>query len=101
MERFFSTEGPTRPDDHYCLPPLGRIDLAEICTLIGREKYFVLHAPRQTGKTTCLLALREHLNREGKYLCVYANVEVAQRAREQLDKGMSLILGEIAERARR
>ncbi len=88
-----------RPEDHYCLPPLERIDLAEVCTLIDRKKYFVLHAPRQTGKTTCLLALREHLNREGKYLCVYANVEVAQGLREQVDKGLSVILREIAFRA--
>ena len=25
------------------------------------EKYFVLHAPRQTGKTSCLLALMNYL----------------------------------------
>jgi len=28
-------------------------------TLIAQEKYFLLHAPRQTGKTTCLLALAD------------------------------------------
>ena len=22
--RFFNTAGPIRPDDHYCIPPLGR-----------------------------------------------------------------------------
>jgi len=99
MEKFFNTEGPTRADDHYCLPPLARIYLAEVCTLIDRKKYFVLHAPRQTGKTTCLLALRDHLNREGRYLCVYANVEGAQGYREQVEKGLSVILREIALRA--
>ncbi len=99
MERFFNTEGPTRAEDQYCLPPLERIDLGEVCALIDRKKYFVLHAPRQTGKTTCLLALRDHLNREGKYLCVYANVEGAQGLREQVHKGLSLILRDIARRA--
>jgi hypothetical protein len=37
--RFFDTEGPNRADLHYCLPPLGRWDLAEILELIERQKY--------------------------------------------------------------
>jgi hypothetical protein len=96
MTRFFNTEGPTNAQDHYILPPLARFDLGDILRLIDQKKYFVLHAPRQTGKTTCLLALREHLNREGRYLCVYADLEVAQGLREHVDKGLSLILREIA-----
>ena len=60
--RFFNTEGPNVAEDHYSLPPLERWDLEEILTLIDQKKYFLLHAPRQTGKTTCLLALREYLN---------------------------------------
>ena len=24
--RFFNTEGPVRPDDHYAIPPLDRVD---------------------------------------------------------------------------
>jgi hypothetical protein len=67
--------------------------------LIDREKYFVLHAPRQTGKTTCLLALRDRLNAEGTLFCVYANMEVAQGARECLQESIPLILREIAGRA--
>ena len=49
--RFFNTEGPVRLDDHYCLPPLQRWDLDAVLTLIAQKKYFLLHAPRQTGKT--------------------------------------------------
>jgi len=59
--RFFNTKSPVRPDDHYCLPPLHRWDLDEVLTLIDQKKYFLLHAPRQTGKTSCLLALMDHL----------------------------------------
>ncbi|MCP4687853.1 MAG: ATP-binding protein, partial [Desulfobacterales bacterium] len=55
--RFFNTEGPVNNRKHYCLPPLERLDLEEVLRLIDKEKYFVLHAPRQTGKTSCLLAL--------------------------------------------
>ena len=52
------------------------------------EKYFVLHAPRQTGKTSTLLALRDLLNAEGHYRCVYANVEVGQAAREDTQRAI-------------
>ena len=76
--RFFTTEGPVRSEDNYCLPPLQRWDLEEVLGLIEQKKYFLLHAPRQTGKTTCLLALTEYLNREGRYRALYANIEVAQ-----------------------
>ncbi len=98
--RFFTTEGPVRPDRHYSLPPLSRWDLAEVLNLIDQEKYFLLHAPRQTGKTSCLLALMAHLNREGRYRAVYANLEPAQAYREQVDAAMATVTQAIAHGAR-
>ena len=94
--RFFTTEGPVNCADHYCLPPLALfLELAELLTLIDQKKYFLLHAPRQTGKTTCLLALAETLNREGRYRAVYANIEGAQAYRENVDKGMATAVTDI------
>ena len=98
--RFFNTEGPVRPADHYCIPPLARIDLEAVLRLIRDKKYFVLHAPRQTGKTSALLALRDLLNGAGDYRCVYADFEVGQAAREDTARAMRAILGELARRAR-
>jgi hypothetical protein len=98
--RFFNTEGPNVAADHYSLPPLQRWDLEDVLTLIDQKKYFLLHAPRQTGKTTCLLALADHLNREGRYRAVYANLEVAQAARENLTLGMTAVVEQIARGAR-
>ncbi|MDS4058883.1 MAG: ATP-binding protein [Candidatus Contendobacter sp.] len=98
--RFFNTEGPVRSDLHYCLPPLHRWNLDDVLTLVERQKYFLLHAPRQTGKTSCLLALMEHLNREGRYRAVYANLETAQTAREDVARGMRAICGALASAAR-
>ena len=98
--RFFNTTGPIRPADHYCIPPLERLNLAEVLRLIRDEKYFVLHAPRQTGKTSALLALRDLLNGEGHYRCVYVNVEGGQAGREDVEQVMRTILGELASRAR-
>ena len=71
----FNTAGPTKPDKHYNIPPLSRWDMDEIHRLIAEERCFVLHAPRQTGKTSCLLALMERLNAEGDYTTLYANLE--------------------------
>ena len=61
-ERVFNTTGPVFPAKHFSIPPLERLDLDEILRLIRGERYFVLHAPRQTGKTSALLALRDLLN---------------------------------------
>ncbi len=97
--KFFNTAGPIKPDIHYCLPPLSRLDKVEVLSFVAQQKYFVLHAPRQTGKTSCLLALQEYLNREGRYACVYCNVELAQSAREDVEAGLRAIIGQIASRA--
>ena len=97
--RRFNTEGPVRLDDHYAIPPLERVDLEELLGLIRAKRYFVLHAPRQTGKTSALLALRDLLNEAGEVLCVYANFEVGQAMREKLELAMRAMLDELASRA--
>lgn len=54
--KFFNTAGPVDRENHYKIDPISRINLDEIRLLIDSQKYFVLHAPRQTGKTSLLLA---------------------------------------------
>ena len=97
--RFFNTEGPIRSEDHYSLPPLQRWNLDEVLRLIDQKKYFLLHAPRQTGKTTCLLALMDCLNRAGRYQALYVNIEAAQAARERVEAGMAAVVQAIANSA--
>jgi hypothetical protein len=98
--RFFNTAGPVNCQIHYCVPPLQRFDLNMVLTLIGQQKYFVLHAPRQVGKTTYLLALMDYLNRQDDYAALYVNVEAAQAAREDVDAAMQAILSELGNAAR-
>ncbi len=100
--RFFNTEGPVRPEDHYAIPPLSRVDVDELLGLVRSKRYFVLHAPRQTGKTSALIALRDLLNRgeAGDFRCVSANVEPAQVARDNVQRGVRAILSGLASRAR-
>lgn len=96
--KFFNTAGPIQPDIHYNVDSLTRINLDEILGLIHQRKYFVLHAPRQTGKTSCLLALRDYLNRQGQYICVYANVEAGQAARNDVKEVVETTASAIAYR---
>lgn len=84
MERYFNTAGPNRAEFEYTLDPLSRFDLEDILEYIRQGKYFVLHAPRQTGKTSCMLALRDYLNASGDYISVYANVEGGQASRNDV-----------------
>ena len=100
--RFFNVAGPVRLDDHYAIQPLDRVDVDELLTLIRAKQYFVLHAPRQTGKTSALIALRDLLNsgEAGNFRCVHTNVEVGQVARDDVARGMRAILSRLAMRAR-
>ena len=96
--RTFNTAGPVRAHRHYQIAPLSRIDLEDVLGLIRDEKYFVLHAPRQTGKTSALLALRDLLNggQAGDFRCLYATVENAQAVRENVAEAMRTVLAELA-----
>ena len=98
--RFFNTTGPVVAADHYCIPPLTRLNLTEVRQLIHDKRYFVLHAPRQTGKTSALLALRDLLNTENDYRCVYVNIEGGQALREDVERAMQVILGTLSSWAR-
>ena len=75
------------------------MDLDGILTLIWQERYFVLNAPRQTGKTSTLLALASQLNSGEEYCCIYANFEAGQAAREDTGRAMRTLLGELGSRA--
>ena len=75
MEKFFNTTGPIIPEDHYYISSFERIDWEDFQHLIARKRYFLLHAPRQTGKTSALLEMMLALNAADKYHVLYANIE--------------------------
>ena len=74
MPRWFNTAGPCRADKHYMLPATSR--LPDLSMLIEQESYFVVHAPRQTGKTTAMLALAKQLTASERYTAVMVSAEV-------------------------
>ena len=71
--KFFNTTGPCKPDIHYMLPASTR--LPELRPLIDQQSYFVVHAPRQIGKTTMMLQLAQELVAEGRFNAVVVTAE--------------------------
>lgn len=89
-KRIFRIAGPIDPERHYFVPR--RLDWDDLHRLIRNCEYFVLHAPRQSGKTTAILEFCAHLNSEGSYQALYINVESAQAARENIKEALFAIL---------
>ncbi|MFN6080789.1 MAG: ATP-binding protein, partial [Bacteroidota bacterium] len=69
MRRFFNTTGLCNVERHYMVDPFRNM-YDDIHILIDDMQYFLIHAPRQTGKTTFLHALAHRLNKEGNYVAV-------------------------------
>ncbi len=96
MKKFFNTAGPMDLEDHYVINPLSRWVLDDILELIDQKKYFLLHAPRQSGKTTTILALQEYINSNDRgQTAIYVNVESAQVARHNVDEGIKAIIAQL------
>src|SRR6476469_4803944 len=91
MPRWFNTAGPCREDIHYVLPATRRIPSLE--RLIAQENYFVIHAPRQVGKTTAMLALAKQLTESGQYTAVMLSVEVGAPFSQDIAGAEEAILG--------
>ena len=49
MARWFNIGGPCNPANNYMLSSMDR--LPEVKSLVRKAQYFVVHAPRQCGKT--------------------------------------------------
>src|SRR3990172_1428361 len=89
-KKFFNIAGPVVPGHHYLLPL--RLDYQKIHELIDLRFYFILHTPRQTGKTSAIFQLITRLLQENAYTPLYVNVEPAQAARNNVKAGINAIL---------
>lgn len=90
MSRRFNTAGPNNPEDHYTLPVLAR--LPDIRRLVDDKLYFVLHAPRQAGKTTALMTLARELTHEGRYAAVLMSMESGVPFRDNVGMAEDAVL---------
>jgi hypothetical protein len=83
--RFFNTTGPCYPWDHYMLPPADRLVDAQLDRYIGDKLYWVLHAPRQTGKTTFLQDWAREINSGVEAVACYTSIEACQGISERAE----------------
>ncbi|MDR1098802.1 MAG: AAA-like domain-containing protein [Tannerella sp.] len=84
----FNTTGHCNSARHYMIEASTRLHGVE--ELIDDEKYFVIHAARQSGKTTYLQDLSGRLNAGGKYYALYCSLEKAQNVVEP-ERGIPVI----------
>ncbi|MEZ4312129.1 MAG: AAA family ATPase [Polyangiaceae bacterium] len=99
MPRHFNTAGPNNVELHYTLAAAERLPDAR--ELIAQQGYFVVHAPRQTGKTTTLRALAGEITREGKYAALHVTCEAASVAAEGYGDAARAILYAVRDAATR
>ncbi|MCL2689978.1 MAG: ATP-binding protein [Chitinispirillia bacterium] len=77
----FNITGPCIPGDHYMLDPMRGIG-GELMDLIDDKEYFIIHAARQSGKTTLLQELTRRINAHGEYYALYCSLEAIQELTE-------------------
>ncbi|MEV5576692.1 AAA family ATPase [Spirillospora sp. NPDC052269] len=94
----FNTAGPCIPGEHYMLDPLAR--LPEARRLAEQGKYFVVHAPRQSGKTTTLAALARELNAAGGHAALRFSAEAARVNGEDFVGAQQNLIGSLRKAAR-
>lgn len=97
MPRYFNTTGPCRPGEHYMLSPEERIP--DVGDLVERGLYFVVHAPRQSGKTTCFLTLAKILTASGRYTALLTTCETGQRLEPDPERSLGAVIQMLQEKA--
>jgi len=89
-QKYFNIAGPCNSSEHYMLDPLRGIS-KELMDLIDSKQYFVIHAARQSGKTTLLKELTRKINAESNYHALYCSLEAAQELTEP-ERGIPAIV---------
>jgi hypothetical protein len=89
MAKLFNIAGSCNPRSHYILPAAAR--LPELQRLVDDKQYFLIHAPRQSGKTTCIQQFAQQLNGGGKYYALYCSLETLREVTDP-DAGIRSVL---------
>ena len=100
MAKYFNTTGPCFPRLHYMLPPKDRLIGASLDRYIRDELYWVLHAPRQTGKTTFLQSWMHEINAGSEAVACYVTLEICQEV-TAVERAMPAIVEAVRQWAER
>ncbi len=90
MKKFFNCSGACIPEEHYMVDV--RPQFQRLQTLVDEKRYFIMHAPRQTGKTTLIMQFVKHLNAQNQYIALYVNIESGQALRNQVERVNNLVI---------
>jgi hypothetical protein len=87
----FNIRGPCNPKIHYMVPALERDSV--LLSLINNDEYFIFHAPRQSGKTTLLMALTNKINEDSHDYALHCPLSALSYA-ENKDEAFDIICNE-------
>ncbi len=93
----FNTTGPCNPEWHYMVPAAERLPKAR--RLIDNGDYFVVHAPRQTGKSTTLQVIARDLTAEGEFAALHFSCETGEPSGDNTASAQEAVLYAIRRRA--
>ncbi|MDR1051135.1 MAG: AAA-like domain-containing protein, partial [Deltaproteobacteria bacterium] len=88
----FNTIGPCNSSEHYLLPVLPRLPIIE--KMINKKKNFIIHSPRQSGKTTFLNFLTNKINQEGRRYAINCSLATLRGVTDE-DKAMTRVVSQI------
>jgi hypothetical protein len=83
MIKTFATTGPCLPRQNYMIPSFDRFPI--LPNLIDNNQYFILHSPRQSGKTTLLLSMANQINEDGNYYACVCPLSFTINANDELE----------------
>jgi predicted AAA+ superfamily ATPase len=90
----FNVAGPCTPNKRYILPVLPRLPIAD--EMIDNEYYFILHAPRQSGKTTFIRSLTDKINNDGQRYALNCSLATLRSINDE-EKILTRIVSQINE----
>ncbi len=96
--RRFCIAGPIIEADHYFIPQ--RLDWEVLDRFIENKDYFLLHAPRQSGKTSAIREYVKHVNESGRYNALYMTTEPAHIATNNIERTVYWLLSQMARQIR-
>ena len=70
------------------------MDWDQLEDFIEKKYYFILHAPRQSGKTTSIIEFVKHLNQKETYKALYLSTEPAHGLLNDVKESIRAILEE-------
>lgn len=81
--KIFNTAGPCNSTDHYMIPAQWRNP--GLMNFVYNKQYFVIHASRQSGKTTLVRDFVKTINDDNDYYAIYISLEGLQCVNDPKD----------------